>query len=300
MKLLLAILVVACSACGAIAPGPVAGSPSPTSQLSSSQLKFKVMDAVGKPAYCDPDFYPVARAEGEQANAIAQYAAIKSDTATYDAIVAHENLPSGDLTDGEKLTLYQAWKLLQAVVLTRAGSGFSFQYRVASEATPTGYLMVTGTVDGDGAVNVSARTGTGRPVCPICLAASTLIATPSGDVRVTDVQPGMVVWTQTAAGVRVAATVIVVGSMEAPPGHRMVHLVLGDGRELLVSLGHRTADGRQAGALHVGDQLDGSTIALWELVPYTGGRTYDLLPAGATGRYWADGILMSSTLSTQT
>jgi hypothetical protein len=84
--------------------------------------------------------------------------------------------------------------------------------------------------------------------------------------------------------------------MEAPAGHRMVHLVLADGRELLVSPGHRTADGRQAGNLSVGDQLDGSTITAWELVPYAGGRTYDLLPAGATGLYWANEILMASTL----
>jgi hypothetical protein len=32
------------------------------------------------------------------------------------------------------------------------------------------------------------------------------------------------------------------------------------------------------------------------LVPYAGGRTWDLLPAGATGSYWANGILLASTL----
>jgi hypothetical protein len=78
----------------------------------------------------------------------------------------------------------------------------------------------------------------------------------------------------------------------------MVHLVLADGRELLVSPGHRTADGRQLGLLAAGDALDGSTIVLWELVTYAGGRTYDLLPAGTTGTYWANGILLSSTLTT--
>ena len=77
----------------------------------------------------------------------------------------------------------------------------------------------------------------------------------------------------------------------------MVHLVLADGRELLVSPGHRTADGRAVGALELGDPLDGSTITRWELVPYAGDRTYDLLPAGVTGHYWANGIALSSTLS---
>ena len=110
-------------------------------------------------------------------------------------------------------------------------------------------------------------------------------------------KPGMVVWTATSSGQRVANAVIEVGSIQAPAGHLMVHLVLADNRELLASPGHRTADGRALGSLAAGDALDGSTIKLWELVPYSGDRTYDLLPAGATGTYWANGILLSSTLA---
>jgi len=77
----------------------------------------------------------------------------------------------------------------------------------------------------------------------------------------------------------------------------MVSLRLADGRALLASPGHRTADGRQLGDLAIGEKLDGSTITTWELVPYGGDRTYDLLPGGPTGTYWADGILLSSTLA---
>jgi hypothetical protein len=40
-------------------------------------------------------------------------------------------------------------------------------------------------------------------------------------------------------------------------------------------------------------------VTTWELVPYAGDRTYDLLPAGPTGAYWANGILLSSTLAQQ-
>jgi hypothetical protein len=47
----------------------------------------------------------------------------------------------------------------------------------------------------------------------------------------------------------------------------------------------------------LGDALDGSTITRWDLVPYSGDRTYDLLPSGLTGTYWAGGILLSSTLA---
>jgi hypothetical protein len=88
-----------------------------------------------------------------------------------------------------------------------------------------------------------------------------------------------------------------VGSTVVPSTHLMVHLRLADGRDLLASPGHRTADGRALGSLAAGDALDGSNITVWELVPYNGTRTYDLLPAGPTGTYWADGILLSSTLS---
>jgi hypothetical protein len=257
-------------------------------------MKFAVMDSVGLPVYCDPDFYPIAREGGEQANAISLYPQINAESETYQAILAHERLPSGDLTDEQKLIVYKAWKLLRALQLTKSGNEYSFDYRV--QPAPDRYEMIAGTVRDDGTVNVTSRTPSARPNCPICLAASTLIATPMGSIQVTDVLVGMIVWTEDSHGSRVAAPIVEIGSMEAPAGHRMVHLVLADGRELLVSPGHPTADGRQAGNLRVGDQLDGSTITAWELVPYAGGRTYDLLPAGATGLYWANEILMASTL----
>jgi hypothetical protein len=91
--------------------------------------------------------------------------------------------------------------------------------------------------------------------------------------------------------------VIEVGSTPVPPGNVMVHVRLADGREVWASPGHRTADGRPLGALAVGDPIDGSHVTLWELVPYGGDRTYDLLPAGPTGDYWANGILLASTLA---
>lgn len=284
---LASILVVAC---GSAAPGPV-GSP-----LSVAELKLKVMDAVGTPVYCDPDFYPIARDGGEQANAVTEYPKIRAQADLYAAIIAHEHLPSGDLTDAQKLTLYRAYKLLNALTFTQTGNEYAFEFRALSKDKST-IQLVKGTVRVDGVVTVTSRTVSGPPPCPICLAASTLIATPGGAVRVVDIKAGMLVWTTTLEGKRVAAPVVEVGSTQVPAGHLMVHLVLADGRELLASPGHRTADGRALGSLASGQSLDGSTIKLWELVPYAGDRTYDLLPAGPTGAYWANGILLSSTLS---
>jgi hypothetical protein len=45
--------------------------------------------------------------------------------------------------------------------------------------------------------------------------------------------------------------------------------------------------------------IDGSRIASVERVAYSGGATYDILPAGATGAYWANGVLLGSTLRAQ-
>jgi hypothetical protein len=42
--------------------------------------------------------------------------------------------------------------------------------------------------------------------------------------------------------------------------------------------------------------LDGAHIASVDRVAYAGGATYDILPAGATGTYWANGVLLGSTL----
>ena len=284
------LAVLAIAACGSGA-GTAVGSP-----LSTTQLKFAVLDAVGAPIYCDPDFYPIARLDGEKTNANARYPEIRADTELYSAIVAHEHLPAGELTDEQKLTVYRAWKLLRALTLTQAGDAYSFSYRVLSKDGAASYLMVSGTVRVDGVVTVSSRTPTGSPNCPICLASSTLISTPDGEIRVTDIKPGMVVWTAAGDGSRVAMPVLEVGSTEAPAGHLMVHLLLADGRELLASPGHPTPDGSPLALLTAGDVLDGSKVVLVEMLPDVD-RTYDLLPAGPTGTYWANGILLSSTLT---
>jgi hypothetical protein len=289
MKRTLASLAILFSiACGAVTPGPIGKA------LTVDELKFKVIDTAGAPDYCDPDYYPIARQGGEQANAISTYPQIRAQGDLYAAIIAHERLPSGDLTDAQKLVVYRAFKLLRVLVLTRNGDVYAFEYHAQAQDTTQ---LVKGTVRIDGVVTVTSRTPSGRLPCPICLAAHTLIATPRGAVRVIDITPGMVIWTLSADGRRVAAPVLAIGNMQVPAGHLMVRLKLADGRHLLASPGHRTGDGRPLGALAVGDKVDGSTVTGWELVPYAGDRTYDLLPKGPTGAYWADGILLSSTLS---
>jgi hypothetical protein len=132
--------------------------------------------------------------------------------------------------------------------------------------------------------------------CPICLPAGTRIAAPGGDRAVEDVRAGMIIWTRDAAGQRVAAPVRRVGNAPVT-GHTLVELTLADGRVVAASAGHPAPGGRPIGALATGDRLDGAAIVRVRTVPYRGERTYDLLPDGPTGTYWADGVLLGSTLT---
>lgn len=137
----------------------------------------------------------------------------------------------------------------------------------------------------------------GKICVPICLSAGTMVDTPNGPVAVEDLRVGEAVWTATASGARVSSVILKTSRVSLPPGHPYIHVVLSDGRELWASPGHPTADGRHIGSLVVGDWLDGASIVKIETVLSDQPATYDLLPAGDTGDYWANGILIGSTLS---
>lgn len=132
--------------------------------------------------------------------------------------------------------------------------------------------------------------------CPICLAENTLIDTPAGAQFVQDLKVGDPVWTVDALGKRVATPIIKTSKTPVPKAHQMVHVVLEDGREVFASPGHPIGDGRLFNDLSVDDTLDASTIKIAERVDYNKGYTYDILPSGGSGSYWANDILISSTL----
>src|SRR5229473_5760216 len=198
LKLAVAIVLLAVACGSAGGGGGAVGSP-----LSVDQLKFKVIDAVGVPLFCDPDYYPIARQGGEESNADTYYPQIRANPPQYSAIVAHEHLPSGELNEDQKLTLYRAFKLLRALILTQNGDSYTFEIRVKSQSAQTTVELVDGSVRVDGVVTVTSRKPSGMPPCPICLADSTLIATPAGDIRVTDIKAGMLVWTAAGDGSRI-------------------------------------------------------------------------------------------------
>ena len=294
--------VTATSIIGTIVTGTLPPNPTPSPSatpspapggLTQAQLKYRIVDQFGRLLFCDPDYYPVARAD-EQALAHERLPEIQKDAPTFSAILAHLGIaPAASYTKDQELAIYRDWKMLNALRLEQVSGGFHF---LAVFGTPQQASRVDGTIDQRGNVTVASRTPSGQPPCPICLARGTRIATPSGDVAVEDLRVGDVVWTLDAAGARVALPLTEIGSTPVPASHRVVQLRLSDGRAVDVSPGHPTADRRKVGDLAAGDRYDGAVVVSAELIPYAGGATFDVLPAGATGTYWANDVLLGSTI----
>lgn len=139
------------------------------------------------------------------------------------------------------------------------------------------------------------KTDFNRP-CPICLASDTLIDTLFGPLPVKYLWVGAPIWTSDKTGHRIAGIIMETAKTPVPPQHQMVHLVLDDERELFVSPGHPTIDGRTVGKLLPGDFYDGALVLNAKGVSYNEDATYDVLPSGETGFYWANGIKLNSTL----
>ncbi len=276
-----------------VTPEPPTAIPTLESGFSPTELKYRVLDEFPDFFFCDPDFYPVARAdEGDLAKQ--RFSELQANQEEFQSILAHNGL-SGitTFTDGQKLLIYQEHKKLNAIYFELTGDKYKFQIQTGADGQQG--TAVTATIDSNGSIDVLQKDQS-FPSCPICLAAGTLIDTPRGAVRVENLQVGDPVWTANEAGDRVPATILRVGSVKVPASHQMIHVTLNDERELWASPGHPTADGRRLADLKIGDILDGAQIVALERLRYGGTATYDILPSGDTDTYWANGILMGSTL----
>ena len=279
------MLALALTACGSVKYGGV------SQPLTTPDLKYRLIDTIGAPLFCGP---PVVRMPSDD-EASQEVAALRSQDATsFDAIVHHEKLDAAHLTADDDRRIVQQVQVLQALPLQADGQVFRFDY-IAGRPSPE---HVVGTIDDHGVISLESHDPTpfpGRGGCPICLAATTRIGTPDGPILVSDLRAGMLVWT-VDAGKRGAAPIAIVRYTPAPFGHRVIRVVLADGRAVVASPGHPTGDGRRVGELNPGDLLDGSRIVSMDVLPYAG-DTWDLLPLSSTGTYWADGVLLGSTLA---
>jgi hypothetical protein len=203
----LALLSALLAACGSAAPG----SPAPAQGFGQAHLKYAVIAAAGRPAWCGP---PVVRVGEDQQAADASFAQIKSDSATYSEILAHAH-PAGTEADAAyRLAVYQEWQVLQHLPLQPSGEVFAFDYQTSD-------THVTGSVDVFANVRVTSRQSRALGPCPICLPAFTAIATPAGERPVSELRPGDPIWTRSATGARLAAVVLRTGRVEfAAPTRR--------------------------------------------------------------------------------
>lgn len=286
LAVFLAVALAGLTACGG-------GDTTPPVTYSAPQLQYKLLAAYPDFFWCDPDFYPIGRPGIEEQNAEAQFAETRANATEFAAILEQLGMPDKiAYTAEEKLEIYREHKLLRVVPLTAAGNIYSFSVRTGESEGQ----LIEGTISVAGAIRVTKRE-TSFNTCPICLVVGTLIATPAGQVPVEQVKKGDMVWTQGANGIKVAVATVGTASTRVPEGFQVVRVRLDDGRTVTASPRHPTTDGRVLAELSVGDELDGGTVVSVESVPYDGGFTYDLLPAGDTGYYWADGILLGSTLA---
>jgi hypothetical protein len=257
------------------------------------QLAYRVLDQYPDYFWCDPDFYPIGRPGGEQANSLAQFPTIQANNAEFSAILERLKLPNNpDYSDSEKLSIYREHKKLTlALQITPQGSNYQFVVRTGQNQG----FRITGTITPGGAISEISRE-TSFNTCPICLSKGTLIETPDGPVAVEKIQRGAIVWTLDGSGKRIEAPVIKTSSTAVPPTFQVVKITLSDGRSVTASPGHPTADLRAIEDYRVGDVLVGTTVVSVDRLSYDEGFTYDILPGGETGFYWANGVLLRSTL----
>lgn len=132
---------------------------------------------------------------------------------------------------------------------------------------------------------------------PECLPYWTLISTPGGDVRIVDLKPGMEVYTLDVSGTKVAKELEFVSKVSVPETHIIYRILMANDRQVYGSGAHPTVDGTEFKNLKAGDIVDGGKIISVEELKYTTGYTYDILPSGDTGYYWANSVLIGSTLA---
>lgn len=282
----IAVLLTGAASCSE-SPPPV--------PLTPTELRYRLLDAFPDFFWCDPDFFPIGSLERELQNALNQFEGIRSNIEEFDAIVQRIGLGQKlNYTSEEQLLVYRQHKLLNLAIVEflPSNAGYSFVILVGQEGQGE---RVLGNITTGGQTRVTRREPSYN-TCPICLAKGTLVATPDGLVAVEDLSVGMNVWTLGDNNQRVAAPILDIGMTPAPAFLKLVKITLADGRSLTASAGHPSTNGYLLGWFNSGDLLDGSVIVGIQVISYYG-ATYDILPAGPTGFYWADGILLASTLS---
>jgi hypothetical protein len=260
---------------------------------SVPQLEYKLLDKYQNVFWCDPDYYPVARIGQEQQNALAQFTAIQSNQPEFSAILAQLKLANKtDYTDADKLLIYKEHKkLIYAAQMTAGDNGYRFELRVGTGQGE----HITGSITNSGVILETKREASVN-TCPICLTAGTLIDTPDGQIPVEQLVKGMSVWSVDDSGNRIAAGIIKTAATPVPLYFQAIRIELSDGRTVTASPGHPTADGKAVADYQAGDMLDGARVLKADRFTYESAMTFDFLPDSTSGLYWANKIILKSSL----
>jgi hypothetical protein len=197
-------LVASCSSSQSSSPpAPSAPSPSPGASLPLAELKIRLVEQLGPLWFCDPDVYPVARAD-EAVLATQRFGEVRADRDAFAAITTHTGVGVGPFTDDQELAIYRYWKMLNAIALDPAEVTGIYRFDYLNRPAQGGGQgrRTVGTIDADGAVTIEQQAAAGQPPCPICLARGTRILTPNGEVAIEDIRVGMQVWSIDKAGRR--------------------------------------------------------------------------------------------------
>jgi hypothetical protein len=128
----------------------------------------------------------------------------------------------------------------------------------------------------------------------VCASPDTPIATPTGDVPIAALAVGDLVYSVAGDEIR-AVPLRAVQRVEAHR-HSVIRVVFENGAVLEISALHPTADGRTFGDLQAGDWLDGKLLVEARSIPYAFPYTYDILPDSESGRYFAAGAQIGTTM----
>lgn len=133
--------------------------------------------------------------------------------------------------------------------------------------------------------------------CGSCLSPHTLISTPKGQVMVKDLKVGDNVYTQTKAGRRITVPILEKSKVRVTKVHKMVSLCFSNESDLIVSPDHPTIGVKKIRELFPDETYDQTKVTSVSLINYDHNYTFDILPDGDTGYYWANNVLLGSTLS---
>ncbi|HVL90118.1 MAG TPA: Hint domain-containing protein [Actinomycetota bacterium] len=278
-------------------PTPTLGEPVP---FAPASLQFIVLDRFGPPVACDPDTYPVGRADGERHAADQWWSELNVGSTHGRAIIDRLGWafpPSAAEVD--RVAAYREYKKLRTVQMTLVDRAYQFEINAAPPGGSGSWdggpaTRYVGFILPDGRIESVIE----HPIdvnCPVCLDGETRIRVPGGERPVRLLRQGDPVLSVGRGGETIVTTVR--RWVRRPAHGPLLAFELADRRRLRMAGAHPLPDGRPAGMLAPGDELGGSRILRRDAVEPSGGATYDILPDGPTGHYWANGILVASTIT---